>query len=177
MGKAHLLLKSDPDDPILKQRSLTPYSLVKLQPFTVPNPSLKTLQSLRFSLSSAPPPPLMPYQFLDRIRVNGSSSGAPTYLAQHSLFDQINELREDVCVQAWFGPAGTITPLHHDPHHNVFAQVVGKKYIRLYRASLSEELYPHTETMLCNLSQVDLDNIDEKEFPKVQDLEFLDCIF
>lgn len=33
-------------------------------------------------------------------------------------------------------------------------QVVGKKYIRLYPASLSEELYPYSETMLCNSSQV-----------------------
>ena len=33
-------------------------------------------------------------------------------------------------------------------------QVLGKKYIRLYDASLSEELYPYTETMLCNSSQV-----------------------
>ncbi|PRQ35273.1 putative [histone H3]-lysine-36 demethylase [Rosa chinensis] len=49
---------------------------------------------------------------------------------------QINELREDICISdyywagggelrslnAWFGPAGTVTSLHHDPHHNVFAQ-------------------------------------------------------
>ncbi|KAK2974790.1 hypothetical protein RJ640_026766 [Escallonia rubra] len=56
------------------------------------------------------------------------------------------------------------------------SKVVGKKYIRLYPAALSEELYPHTESMLSNSSQVDLDNIDEKEYPKVQDLEFLDCI-
>ncbi|KAG8653113.1 hypothetical protein MANES_06G168600v8 [Manihot esculenta] len=103
---------------------------------------------------------------------------------------EINELRDDICipdycfvgggelrsVNAWFGPAGTVTPLHHDPHHNILAQVVGKKYIRLYPASLCEELYPHGETMLFNSSQVDLDNIDEKEFPKVHDLEFLDCI-
>ncbi|KAM5582533.1 hypothetical protein ABKV19_002784 [Rosa sericea] len=80
-------------------------------------------------------------QFLERIRGNDFSSGAPTYLAQHSLFDQINELREDIrmpdyccagggelrSLNAWFGPAGTV----HDPHHNVFAQVVGKKYVRL----------------------------------------------
>ncbi|KAK3022599.1 hypothetical protein RJ639_045750, partial [Escallonia herrerae] len=116
----------------------------------------------------------------------------------------IEELRRDIItpdycfagdgelrpLNAWFGPAGTVTPLHHDPHHNILAQVnrssvlillvynsvVGKKYIRLYPAALSEELYPHTESMLSNSSQVDLDNIDEKEYPKMEDLEFLDCI-
>lgn len=79
-------------------------------------------------------------------------------------------------INAWFGPAGTVTPLHHDPHHNILAQIVGKKYVRLYHASLSEELCPHTESMLCNSSQVDLDNIDEKQFPNIQKLEFMDCI-
>lgn len=38
----------------------------------------------------------------------------------------------------------------------VYFQVVGKKYIRLYPASLSEELYPHTDSMLSNSSQVSL---------------------
>ncbi|KAG8638259.1 hypothetical protein MANES_14G013900v8 [Manihot esculenta] len=103
---------------------------------------------------------------------------------------EINELRNDICipdycfvgggelrsVNAWFGPAGTVTPLHRDPHHNILAQVVGKKYIRLYPASLSGELHPYSETMLCNSSQVDLDNIDEREFSNACDLEFMDCI-
>ncbi|XP_059429894.1 lysine-specific demethylase JMJ30 isoform X1 [Corylus avellana] len=129
-------------------------------------------------------------QFLARIEANDCSSADPTYLAQHPLFDQISELRKDICIpdycfagggelrslNAWFGPAGTVTPLHHDPHHNILAQVAGKKYIRLYPASLSEELYPYTETMLKNSSQVDLDNMDEIRFPKVHDLEFQDCI-
>lgn len=129
-------------------------------------------------------------EFLEKIQSNDSSSAVPTYLAQHQLFDQINELRKDICIpdyccagggelrslNAWFGPAGTVTPLHHDPHHNILAQVVGKKYVRLYTSSVSEELYPYNETMLCNSSQVDLDNIDDGQYPKVHDLEFLDCI-
>ncbi|XP_061361400.1 lysine-specific demethylase JMJ30 [Gastrolobium bilobum] len=129
-------------------------------------------------------------EFLQRIKSYGCSPGGPTYLAQHPLFDQITELRKDIFIpdycfagggelrslNAWFGPGGTVTPLHHDPHHNILAQVVGKKYIRLYSASLSEELFPYSGTMLSNSSQVDLDDIDEGKFPKVQDLEFVDCI-
>ncbi|KAK4790385.1 hypothetical protein SAY86_017689 [Trapa natans] len=127
-------------------------------------------------------------QFLQRMQSNDCPA-LLTYLAQHPLFDQITDLRKDILVpdycfagggelrslNAWFGPSGTVTPLHHDPHHNILAQVVGKKYIRLYSSSLSEELYPHSETMLCNSSQVDLDNIDE-QFSEVVDLEFMDCV-
>lgn len=129
-------------------------------------------------------------EFLERIQSNACRSDYTTYLAQHPLFDQIQELRQDIVIpdycfvgggemrslNAWFGPAGTVTPLHHDPHHNILSQVVGKKYVRLYSASLSEELYPHGESMLSNSSQVDLDNMDTKEFPKILDLEFVDCI-
>nr|GMD19358.1 putative lysine-specific demethylase JMJD5 [Ipomoea batatas] len=129
-------------------------------------------------------------EFLERIQSNDPTSTETTYLAQHPLFDQIQELRQDILIpdycsagggeikslNAWFGPAGTVTPLHHDPHHNILAQVVGKKYIRLYPATISEELYPHSEAMLSNSSQVDLDNIEETEFEKIMEVEFEDCI-
>jgi hypothetical protein len=51
---------------------------------------------------------------------------------------------DDVQANIWFGPAWTISPLHHDPYHNLLCQVVGKKYVRLYSPHYSSQLCPRS---------------------------------
>ncbi|KAF4463365.1 Mitochondrial division 1 [Fusarium albosuccineum] len=99
-----------------------------------------------------------------------SPSSQPTgYLAQHNLFQQIPSLRNDIRVpdfcwidvpphpttpsinqapldvpqlNAWFGPARTITPLHTDGYHNLLCQAVGSKYLRLYPPRATPAMRP-----------------------------------
>jgi len=145
------------------------------------------------------------------------------YLAQHDLFSQIPSLRNDILLHdylwtdpplhhnpamnkpklpapdlnAWFGPRGTITPLHTDSTHNLLSQVVGKKYVRLYPPSATEAVCPMGRTPeginMENSSRVDVGveeewdvigdedgweggRLTEVERKRFSEAEYVDCV-
>ncbi|XP_076239959.1 jumonji C domain-containing protein 5 isoform X2 [Calliopsis andreniformis] len=105
------------------------------------------------------------------------------YLAQHQLFNQVPELKDDFMVpeycnftdnddeveppdiNAWFGPGGTVSPLHFDPKNNFLCQVFGYKRVILYHPEDTAYLYPYDTRLLNNTAQVDPLNPDYKKWP------------
>ncbi|KAI8184658.1 mitochondrial division protein 1 [Colletotrichum sp. SAR 10_77] len=156
---------------------------------------------------------LIPFKELLR-RITGEK-GKTTYLAQHELFTQLPHLQNDILtpdhcftappphpldpsknkpelalplVNAWFGPPGTITPLHTDGYHNLLCQVVGAKYLRLYAPHDSEALCPRgdDEVDMSNTSGFDVGAVegwdedaegrDAIELEEFRGLRHWDCV-
>jgi Cupin-like domain len=72
----------------------------------------------------------------------------------------------------WFGPAGTVTPLHHDTLMLFHTQVVGRKRWRFISPLQTPKLYNHFDVY----SPIDLDRPDLHRHPMFRDATVLEVI-
>jgi hypothetical protein len=82
----------------------------------------------------------------------------PSQLAQRASF--------------WFGPAGTVTPLHHDTLMLFHTQIVGRKRWRFISPLQTPLLYNHFDVY----SPVDLDRPDLSRHPRFAQATVLDVV-
>ena len=87
---------------------------------------------------------------------------------------------DEPILNTWFGPAGTVSPLHTDPYHNILCQVVGKKYVRLYAPEESDRVYPRGREAggvdMSNTSEVDVEGWDEERWPLFGEARYVEGI-
>jgi len=125
--------------------------------------------------------------FVDQVLAGGASNDY--YLTANNealrqpgfapLLDDIGTL-PDFCDRAelaqrasfWFGPAGTVTPLHHDALMLCHTQIVGRKRWRFISPLQSPKLYNHFDVY----SPIDLDRPDLQRYPLFRDATVLEVI-
>ena len=66
----------------------------------------------------------------------------------------------------WIGPAGTFTPLHHDLTHNLIAQMVGRKRLKIIPAAEVGKLY-NTTHVFSEISDVEDPALDFARHPRL----------
>jgi hypothetical protein len=75
-------------------------------------------------------------------------------------------------VSIWFGPAGTITPLHHDGTNILFGQIYGRKKFRLAPAFELPYMYNNRWVF----SKVDLSAPDYEKYPLLRKADFFELV-
>ncbi|KAJ7184296.1 Clavaminate synthase-like protein [Mycena filopes] len=101
-----------------------------------------------------------------------STDDKPLYLAQHSLLMQFPTLRADIevpdylVINAWLGPAGTVSPAHTDPYFNTYVQVVGSKTVWMAPPRCEVGMYANGNT-----SGVDVFAAEHREHPDFESVQ------
>ncbi|MCV6637558.1 cupin-like domain-containing protein [Candidatus Albibeggiatoa sp. nov. NOAA] len=102
----------------------------------------------------------------------------PIYLADFNIFGLSDSLMSDVDfsliksltlhtrTNGWVGPKGTIASFHIDWADNLYAQIYGRKHIKLVSPEFTPNMYPNKKYDAGTLaSSVDADNYDAERYP------------
>lgn len=123
--------------------------------------------------------------FVDEL-TSGESRDGKLYAALVPILPALPELAEDVrfppyfershCTTAnlWYGPGGSVSPLHYDTQPNLLCQLRGRKTVHLYAPEEIDNLYPfpfHRPWM--HISQVNVTQPDLARFPKYENAKKL----
>ncbi|KAL0483577.1 lysine-specific demethylase [Acrasis kona] len=135
---------------------------------------------------------MLAHEYIRNYVLTTNSPDKRGYLAQHSLFDQIRPLSQYIeeptvgCMlgegelvtrNAWLGPSGTVSPLHTDPYDNLFLQLMGDKFVRLYNKDQTNKLYAQQEGLLTNTSYIrDIHQVCDINYPLFKEAEYMECV-
>ncbi|MEP6635760.1 MAG: cupin-like domain-containing protein [Acidobacteriota bacterium] len=135
-------------------------------------------------------------RFIDLM--NSELDFSRNYISQFPVFQVIPQLRDDIGSldsymnippyypeplatrlkkepTLWFGPAGTVTPVHFDSAHNLLVQIHGRKKLLLIPPRQSRSLYyPRLDLGHVNYSPVDVEAPDLQRFPLFKDVRPLE---
>jgi hypothetical protein len=126
-------------------------------------------------------------EFVDRVMAVGASNDI--YLTANNdalrraelapLLDDIGSLPKIINhsrfrdeSSLWFGPAGTVTPLHHDTIMLFHTQIKGRKRWRFISPLETPNLYNFSGVF----SPIDLDNVDLSRFPDFAKVKVLEVV-
>jgi hypothetical protein len=90
----------------------------------------------------------------------------------HMFPEFLDESDTKARVFFWFGPVGTITPLHHDPLNLMMAQVYGRKRWRIISPEQTPLLYNYVGVF----SKVDCENPDYNRYPLFKDVNIIETV-